>query len=138
MTNYGGAATSSVATVTVTPDTAPPEIVSVGSLDGRSVGICFSEELDATTGAVLEIGNYQVNDGDGIVTSIIVRPDGKSVKLELANTLSGTLKEIRSTSPTMQGTRPYRAPMARSLDLRRRMWERRRWVAGITRATATL
>jgi uncharacterized repeat protein (TIGR01451 family) len=88
-TNYGGSATSDVATLTVDPDVVPPTIVSVGSLDGINVGICFSEEIDITSGAALEASNYQINGGNVVVTSFSFRPDGKAVKLTLATPISG-------------------------------------------------
>jgi uncharacterized repeat protein (TIGR01451 family) len=89
VTNYGGAVTSSVATLTVTSDTTAPRVVSVGSLDGQSVGVCFTEEIDPSSGAALEAGNYQINGGSVVVDGVVIRPDGKSVKLHLFTPISG-------------------------------------------------
>jgi regulation of enolase protein 1 (concanavalin A-like superfamily) len=80
VTNFGGSATSSVATVTVISDTTPPFIVSVSSLGGTNVGICFNEEL-ATFGDQF---SYTVNSSVGAgILSMIVRPDHRSVLLVL-------------------------------------------------------
>jgi hypothetical protein len=45
VTNFAGKVTSSVAALTVFEDTTAPAMTSVASLDGRSIGICFSEEM---------------------------------------------------------------------------------------------
>ncbi len=86
VTNYGGAATSTVATVTVSEDVTAPSIVSVGSLDGLTIGVCFDEELNAI--AIGDAANYVVN-GDVTPTNVIVRLDGRSVALQLATPISG-------------------------------------------------
>ncbi|HEY0549408.1 MAG TPA: immunoglobulin domain-containing protein, partial [Verrucomicrobiae bacterium] len=87
VTNYGGAATSTVATVTVSEDNTPPSIVSIGSLDGLTIGVCFDEELDPT-GAV-ELGNYAINEGTANITNIIRRLDGRSVALQIDAPITG-------------------------------------------------
>src|SRR5206468_1876394 len=46
VTNYAGSVTSQVAAVTVLPDNDPPVIISAGSADGLTVGVCFDELLD--------------------------------------------------------------------------------------------
>ena len=89
VTNYGGSATSTPVTLTVTPDTAGPEIVSVGSLDGRYIGVAFNEEIDVTSGAAQEFGNYSVNGGAVTVIALTFRPDGKSVSLLVDQTITG-------------------------------------------------
>jgi hypothetical protein len=90
VTNYGGAATSAVATLTVTPDTTKPYLVSVASLDGTSIGVCFSEEMDNSQNVVTEAGNYQINDGIGaFVQNVTLRPDRRSVNLVLNQPISG-------------------------------------------------
>jgi hypothetical protein len=45
VTNNFGAATSSPVALTVTQDITAPFMASVGSLDGRSIGVCFNEEV---------------------------------------------------------------------------------------------
>ena len=91
VTNYGGAITSSIVSLTVTPDTAPPYFASAASLDGRSIGVCFSEELDNSQGVATEAGNYSINDGLGaFVQGVVLRPDGRSVSLLLSEPISGS------------------------------------------------
>ncbi len=90
VTNFGGSATSAVATVAVTPDTTPPSIASVGSLDGLSIGVRFNEELDPVN--LGDLGNYTVNGGNVNVTTVIVRPDGRSVKLLLDAPITGLFR----------------------------------------------
>ena len=89
VTNYGGAATSAPVTLTVTPDTVGPHIVSVGSLDGVNVGVCFDEEIDITSGGAQELGNYSINGGAFNVIGLTFRPDGKSVNLLIDGLLTG-------------------------------------------------
>ena len=91
ITNYAGSVTSEVATLAVTPDTTPPLIASVGSLDGTTVGICFTEEIDTNSPIAQEFSNYQVDSGNIAVNSLIFRPDGKSVLLVLASPITGTV-----------------------------------------------
>jgi len=67
-------------------DTTPPTVVSVGSVDGSAVAICFSEPLNAATATV--IGNYSVN-GAVAPTSATLRPDGASVALQINTPVSG-------------------------------------------------
>lgn len=85
ITVAAGSATSDPAVLTVDADTEPPFIVSVGSLNGLTIGVCFNElvetnELTPTT----DTFSYQINDGtDLTVTNVAVRPDRKSVILTL-------------------------------------------------------
>ena len=83
--NIVSTSTSTVATVTVTADTVGPKIVSVGSLDGYSIGVCF-DELVNTNGAnppVLDLFSYSVNGGTMGVNAVVLRPDNRSVQLIL-------------------------------------------------------
>ena len=89
VTNYAGAATSEMASLTVMPDTTPPFIVSAGSLDGRSIGLCFNEELDTTQGALTEAGNYEINGDANNVLLVTVLPGARGVRLDLLNPISG-------------------------------------------------
>ncbi len=87
-TNYGGSATSSVVTLTVTQDVTPPYIVSIGSLDGKIVGVQFNEEINPAY--VNEAGNFVINDGSGPLSiSATLRPDGRTVKLILDVPVTG-------------------------------------------------
>gem|GEM_PF-4133662 len=61
VTSMGVLATSQVATVTVTGwDTTPPQIISVGSVDGKTIGVRFSEPVHAST--ALDNANYLITD----------------------------------------------------------------------------
>ena len=61
-------------------------IVSASSLDGRSIGICFSDTLSSSTAT--NAGNYLLSATNVSVTSATLRPDGVSVQLTLIGTLS--------------------------------------------------
>src|SRR5205085_715719 len=87
VTNYGGSATSTIASITVTADTTPPYVVSVGSIDGLYVGVCFNEEVNPIS--LGEISNYSVNNGGVGVMGVTPRPDGRSVILKLDATITG-------------------------------------------------
>ena len=91
ITNWGGSVTSIVANLTVEPDNEPPFIVSVGSLDGRTIGVCFSELLETNEFApTTDPFSYFINDSSDIrVTAVTLRPDNKSVSLQLES-VSGT------------------------------------------------
>jgi hypothetical protein len=89
VTNYAGSVTSDVVVLSVTPDTTPPFIVSVASLDGNIVGVEFNEEIDPAY--VAEPSNFVINGGGGVgATNATLRPDGRSVKLILDGTLTGS------------------------------------------------
>ena len=90
VTNYGGAATSAVATLTVTQDITNPYVVSVGSIDGKSIGVCFNEELDNSQLTATETSNYSVNNNAVNVLSAVLRPDRRSVQLFLETPVTGT------------------------------------------------
>src|SRR5206468_6248980 len=50
--------------LTVIPDTFPPTLVSAGSVDGLSIGICFSEKINFNFGQPsIDPAYYQINDG---------------------------------------------------------------------------
>ncbi len=84
VSNFVSSVTSSNAVLTVTQDTNPPALVSAGSVDGRQVGVCFSEGMDGVTAA--DPFNYQINDGAVLLRRATLRPDGRSVLLELQDT----------------------------------------------------
>lgn len=69
---------------------APTNVVSighVGSMDGRTIGIHFEEELDPTNASIAT--NYLVNHGLVRVTNVTVRPDRHSVALQVDTPLRG-------------------------------------------------
>jgi len=75
----GVSVTSQAAAVTVTADTAPPQVVSAAALSANTnIGLCFTELMDPTT--VANPANYRLGSG-GHVTSVTLRPDGRSVSL---------------------------------------------------------
>ncbi len=80
--------TSQVAVLTVTPDTTGPVALSAGSVNGSNITVCFGELLD-TLGSATELGNYTLNLGAGPdITAITLRPDGRSVTLQLSVSLA--------------------------------------------------
>jgi hypothetical protein len=86
-------ATSEVATLTVTADTAPPVPLSAASLDGMTVGICFDELLDNRPdfNTATDTINYQIDGGAGPgVTAAALQPDGRSVLLTLGGPVGPT------------------------------------------------
>ncbi len=74
------------AVLTVSSDTNPPTLVSVGSVDGNSVGVCFNEPMDQNL--FWDPSHFTVN-GAAVVGSQ-PRPDGYSVTLTLAAPITGT------------------------------------------------
>jgi hypothetical protein len=89
VTNYAGSVTSAVVVLDVIPDTTPPYIVSIASLDGNIIGVEFNEEIDPAY--VVEPSNFVINGGGGTgATNATLRADGRSVKLILDGTLTGT------------------------------------------------
>ena len=80
----GGSATSDVATVTVSDDVTSAVALSAGSLDGLTVGVCFSEMIETETGT--DPFNYGVTAGGGSpsITAVTLRADRRSVILSLA------------------------------------------------------
>ncbi|MCI0748087.1 MAG: PA14 domain-containing protein [Verrucomicrobia subdivision 3 bacterium] len=87
----GGSNVSSSAELTVIPDTEPPFIVSVGSVDGFSIGVCFHELVDTNAGATaVDFFAYEINGGADIrVTNVVARADQRSVQLQYES-LTGT------------------------------------------------
>ena len=76
--------------VTNGPPAEPPVLISVSTLDGTSLHLCFNEPIDGASAA--NVANYRLSSGApgaGIV-SAIPRPDGQSVTLRLATSVTGT------------------------------------------------
>ena len=103
ITNRAGAATSEVATLTVIPDTTAPRVVSVASLDGTTIGLCFSEEMDNSFNLVTEPITYTVNGGAVSVNGVTLRPDGRSVVLILGDVLTGPFDVLVSDVTDLAG-----------------------------------
>jgi len=87
ITNAFGGVESAPATITVVADTVAPSVVSVGSVDGLTVGVLFNEALDPVSAA--NSGNYTVSTGNPVVGAAL-QPDGQTVKLTLGTVASGT------------------------------------------------
>ena len=68
--------------------TIPPVLVSVGSVDGNRIGVCFNEPVDPQTAA--EIFAYDVNDFTVPLEQVEMRPDGRSVQITLQYAISGS------------------------------------------------
>ncbi len=80
----GADSSATPATLTVTADVTNPSVVSVGSVDGKTIGVAFSEAMDLTSATTP--GNYSVT--GGTVTNAALRPDGR-VALTLSAAISG-------------------------------------------------
>ncbi|MCW5559315.1 MAG: hypothetical protein KIT22_15985, partial [Verrucomicrobiae bacterium] len=76
---------SEEATLTVENDTAPPQVLSLASLDGTSVGILFSELLSESTAA--DASRYTLT--GGTVSAATLQPDGTTVILTVSG-ITGT------------------------------------------------
>jgi hypothetical protein len=101
ITNWGGAITSAVANVTVPPDTTAPQMVSMASVDGKTIGVCFSEEIENSAGQMTDYFNYTINNGAMFAQSITLRPDRRSVILHLANPITGEFTVgVNTVNPT--------------------------------------
>jgi hypothetical protein len=74
-------ATSNPVTVNVTPDTTPPLVLGASSVLATEIGIQFNELMDSNTTA--DAIGYVVNGGSPIVSNVVFRPDGRSVRLQL-------------------------------------------------------
>src|SRR5205823_86171 len=78
----GGMTTlSQEATLTVSQDLTPPQIVSAASLDGNLVGVCFSEALDAASAN--DATHYTLG-GGAVVNSATLQADGTTVALAVS------------------------------------------------------
>ncbi|HZO56351.1 MAG TPA: LamG-like jellyroll fold domain-containing protein, partial [Bryobacteraceae bacterium] len=89
VSNFISSITSTNAILTVSDDTNAPALVSVGSVDGTSVGFCFSELMDP--GTAVDAFNYEVTDSSGAagISGIVLRPDGRTVLVSLSTPISG-------------------------------------------------
>jgi hypothetical protein len=91
VTGPEGFVTSADATLTVTPDTVPPTLLSAKGLPTLTeVTLVFSEPMDPTTAG--NPANYQINTTAGTVavSGAAVSPDGAAVTLTTASQTLGT------------------------------------------------
>lgn len=86
VTNYGGSVTSTVATLTTFPDVTAPVLISAGSLDGISIGLCFSEAMDDSFGVFSDASSYRVftTDGEQPVGTVSPRPGNRELRVYLS------------------------------------------------------
>ncbi len=104
ITNYGGAVTSSVATMTVLPDGTGPRLVSVGSVDGNVIGVCFDEEVNVADGAATEVLSYTIDDGSMVqVNSVSFRSDNRTARLVLSGPVTGPFSVTVVSIPDIAG-----------------------------------
>jgi fibronectin type 3 domain-containing protein len=89
VTNWGGTVISSPVTLTVQPDVTAPIVTGVSSLGGSTIDICFSEELDNSLGLVTEVFSYNINGQGTVPTNVVLRPDRRSVILQLDTPVTG-------------------------------------------------
>lgn len=92
ITNYAGSVTSSPAQLAVNEDLAAPQPLSVGSVDGFKIGVCFDEILDtnAPMPTAIDNANYFVNGAAVSVVGAVFRPDARSVELTLEAAIAGS------------------------------------------------
>lgn len=79
--------TSSNAVLTVSSDTKSPALVSVGSADGNTIGVCFDEPMDQNL--FFDPAHFTVNGGAETILYSLPRADGYSAVLYLAAAMSG-------------------------------------------------
>jgi len=79
--------TSTNAILTVSTDTTPPTLVSVGSVDGASIGLRFSKPMDQNL--MWDPSYFQVNNGAAPISWTMPRPDGTSASIYLASPITG-------------------------------------------------
>src|SRR6266540_4147474 len=85
VSNYAGTVTSDAAMLTVIADTNPPVVVSVISLDGNTISVCFSEPVEQTQAE--DTFNYVITN---VVSSAVLQADGRTVILTLLFPVSDT------------------------------------------------
>src|SRR4051812_1403643 len=69
------------AVLTVIPDLIPPALISAGSLDGWTIGVCFSEPVTAASTA--NPTHYLLNGGTPVVTNAFFRTNNGGISAQL-------------------------------------------------------
>lgn len=100
--NPNGTVTSDVVTLTVSPDAAPPTVLSVTTIDGAVITVQFDEKLDIPT-AEDEFNYSLIQPGASSITVATLRPDGKSVDLALDTPIDPSFSLIVSLVQDLQG-----------------------------------
>jgi hypothetical protein len=91
--NAFSSATSSNAVLTLIRDTQGVQILSVGSVDGNSIGVLFSDFMNLATAG--NPANYSVNGGAVAVTAVSVRTNIANYGNPIANYQPSYLKTVR-------------------------------------------
>jgi hypothetical protein len=104
-TNPQGTVHSSVATLTVSPDVAPPAALSAATLDGLNIAICFNEVVDEFSAE--DQFKYLVDD-TSVPETVTLRPDGRSVVLTMTQPVGSTfvvkVESVRDPADNPMGT----------------------------------
>jgi hypothetical protein len=103
--NGNGPVVSDEVTLTVIPDTTAPIAISAGTLDGRTVYVCYNERVDPSVAT--EISTYQFDGGSGPnIESIGLSADGKMVTMSLSAPLNATstLDVLNTADPQGNGS----------------------------------
>ena len=97
--------------VIVNPDTNAPIVLSVGSMDGTTVDVCFNETLDPVTS--VDPANYTfVSPSGATVTSAELRKNSKAVRLTVTGLSPATSFSIR-----VKNVRDYTATAVTAIPL---------------------
>ena len=102
VSNPNNSVTSDAVKLTVTPDQTPPVLLSVGSIDGSTITLCFSEKLDNGNGGVTDGFSYQINAGAVGYSLATLQPDGRTVTLTLIGSVTGPFTVSVDASATIQ------------------------------------
>jgi hypothetical protein len=89
--NPNGTLTSDVATLTVSPDDAPPVPIGAATVDGTSIMVCFDELLNPAPSGnpAIDPFSYILTDSGGVgVNAVTLLQDGRSVLLGLDGVVS--------------------------------------------------
>jgi len=93
--NPNNSVTSVEAVLTVVADMTAPVLLSVGSLDGNTITLCFSEKLDNGNGGVTDTFSYSINAATVSYSGATLQPDLRTVILEgLTPALSGAFTVV--------------------------------------------
>jgi len=106
VSNANGTDTSDAAMLTVNADTTAPIPLSVGSVDGLKILVCFNELLDNRTkdqgGTTVDEFNYSIN-GTESPASAVLQADGKSVLLTMNTPVFGSFNVFITSVEDLKG-----------------------------------
>lgn len=92
VSNLAYSVLSTNATLRVITDTNPPVVLSATSMDGQTILVTFDELLESTSAS--DYFSYNVNDGAATISNPVLQPDGKSVVISVAPSISGVFKVV--------------------------------------------